>query len=90
MFEKMKDYIGNQDLSVRRNGDEVFIICESDHEILVTAKSDLEKRNVKEHIDHDIHCACYGRDDVIVNISIECMDCYEVLYDENNPDIELK
>ena len=33
MFEKMKDYIGNQDLSVRRNGDEVFIICESDHEI---------------------------------------------------------
>ena len=55
MFEKMKDYIGNQDLSVRRNGDEVFIICESDHEILVTAKSDLEKRNFKEHIDHDIH-----------------------------------
>lgn len=35
----------------------------------------------KAHIGHHIECACYTCNDKIVNISIECMDCYEVLSD---------
>jgi hypothetical protein len=32
------------------------------------------------HVGHNIEIATYGKD-APVNVSIECIDCYEVIYD---------
>ncbi len=42
--------------------------------------------DLKRHVGHNIECATYGYEDNKgiyhpVNVSIECMDCYEVLMD---------
>ena len=39
---------------------------------------------IARHIGHNIEVATYG--DPIVNVSVECMDCYEVIVDADNPD----
>ncbi len=35
---------------------------------------------IKEHIGHKIECVEYGDG---LNVAIECMDCYEVIIDED-------
>lgn len=35
---------------------------------------------LKKHIGHDIACVGYGKKEII-NVSIECEDCNEVLFD---------
>jgi len=36
-------------------------------------------KELKRHLGHKIVCACYGKP--IQNVSIECEDCNEVLFD---------
>lgn len=46
--------------------------------------------NFKEllaHVGHNIECVTYGNDDDIVNVSLECVDCDEVLLDIDNDKI---
>lgn len=40
------------------------------------------------HVGHSIECVCYGgsEEDSPDNISIECMDCFEVLTSANHPE----
>ena len=43
--------------------------------------------NFKEllaHVGHNIECVTNGNDDDIVNVSLECVDCDEVLLDFDN------
>ena len=43
--------------------------------------------NFKEllaHVGHNIECVTYGNNDDIVNVSLECVDCDEVLLDFDN------
>jgi hypothetical protein len=39
-----------------------------------------------ECVGHDIECVVYGNGNDIRNVSVECMDCYMVLLDYDNPD----
>lgn len=87
LFEKLRRYIGNGTLKVQGNERQVSIICQDKNEILVRALSADEKTRLLRHRDHNITCACYGKKDFIFNVSIECMDCYEVLFDLDNPEI---
>lgn len=44
-----------------------------------------EFERLRCHVGHNIEIAIYGGD---CNVSIECIDCYEVLYSADNPKIE--
>ena len=39
-----------------------------------------------EHTGHNVECAWYGDKSNPHNVAVECMDCYEVLLDYDNPD----
>ena len=39
---------------------------------------------IARHLGHNIEVATYG--DPIVNVSVECMDCHEVIVDAENPE----
>ena len=39
---------------------------------------------IARHIGHNIEVATYG--DPIVNVSVECMDCHEVIVDADKED----
>ena len=41
---------------------------------------------IVKHLDHNIEVASYG--DPIVNVAVECMDCYEVIVDADNEELE--
>lgn len=41
---------------------------------------------IAAHVGHEIEVVTYGRDED-VNVSIECVDCDEVLYDVDKYDI---
>lgn len=84
LFDELRGYIGNENLVVQVENDEVKIVCADDNATLITSNLDWEKTKFLWHQGHDIHCACYGKDDVILNISIECMDCNDVLFDMDN------
>jgi len=41
---------------------------------------------IARHIGHNIEVGSYG--DPIVNVAVECMDCYEVIVDADNEELE--
>ena len=41
---------------------------------------------IARHIGHNIEVASYG--DPKVNVAVECMDCYEVIVDADNEEIQ--
>lgn len=41
----------------------------------------IQYQKIHEHIGHDIQCVSYGTYED--NVSIECMDCNEVIIDED-------
>ena len=41
---------------------------------------------IARHIGHTIEVASYGNLLRPVNVAVECMDCYEVIVDADNPD----
>lgn len=49
-----------------------------------------EYDDLKHHVGHDIECVFYGDVNNPVNCSVECVTCYEVLMDFDNPDFEFK
>ena len=40
---------------------------------------------IARHIGHSIEVGSYG--DPIVNVAVECMDCYEVIVDADNEEV---
>jgi hypothetical protein len=41
---------------------------------------------IARHIGHNIEVASYGKP--IVNVAVECMDCYEVIVDGDKRELE--
>lgn len=46
------------------------------------------EEKLKHHVGHSVVCVGYGHDDDIVNISVECEECNEVLFDISGPEEE--
>lgn len=47
-----------------------------------------EFNKLRDHIGHAIACVCYGDDENVWNVAVECEDCGVVLCDADNPQIE--
>lgn len=44
-------------------------------------------KQILSHAGHHIECATYGNEETgIVNVSVECKDCNEVLFDMEKPE----
>ena len=96
-FEKLRCHVGHKiETVIDRNDRNVSIKCSDCDKILYSVynprvlidKSDtdiFEFDKIKSHFGHNIEIAIYGGD---CNVSIECVDCYEVLYSVDNPEIE--
>lgn len=90
-FDELIDYAFDEanpiDIVCEKTSDGGFQIrCLGDEEILVSSE-DVPEYKFAGHVGHDIRVTLYGNDDVIWNVSIECMDCYEVIADIDNPDL---
>ena len=50
-------------------------------------KKNLLFEKLEKHIGHAIEIACYedNKQKKIANVAVECIDCNEVLIDEDNP-----
>jgi hypothetical protein len=42
---------------------------------------------MRAHFGHQIEVAMYGQPDDPANVAIECLDCCEVIVDEDAPDV---
>ena len=40
-----------------------------------------------QHVGHNLEAVTYGNSDLVMNAAIECLDCGEVVVDEDSPAI---
>lgn len=83
-FEYMSQFIGAE-LSVME-GMGLYTVRTKDNKVLLssgfnpTSRFYCSPEKLKDHVGHAVVCVGYGQDE-IVNISVECEDCNEVLFD---------
>lgn len=84
-FGWLKQFIGQEMKITESMGN--YAVRTLDNKIVLTSSTDpdnvfyCDADKLKNHIDHSIVCVGYDDDGETVNISIECEDCNEVLYD---------
>ncbi len=86
-FLMLRQFIGNR-LEVVEEGGEYFVRTSDGRNVVSSALSKenpfyCDKEKMKPHVGHNVCCVAYGED--IANISIECEDCNEVIYDMDKP-----
>lgn len=84
-FGWLKQFIGQEMKITESMGN--YAVRTLDNKIVLTSSTDpdnvfyCDAEKLKNHIDHSVVCVGYDDDGETVNISIECEDCNEVLYD---------
>lgn len=84
-FEWLKQFIGQEMMITENMGN--YAVRTLDNKIVLTSSTSpdnvfyCDAENLEMHIGHSLACVGYGEGDDIENISIECEDCNEVLYD---------
>lgn len=88
LFEYMKQFIG---VEMKVSGsDGQYTVSTPDGKVVLSSTCKPTDRfycspeKLAPHVGHSVTCVAYGQDDV-VNISIECEDCNEVLFDIDAP-----
>lgn len=87
-FEYMKQFIGAKMRVLERMGQ--CTVRTADNKVVLSSGFSVMDRfycspeKLKPHVGHNVVCVGYGQDE-IVNISIECEDCNEVLFDVDAP-----
>lgn len=88
LFEYMKQFIG-VDMKVEEV-DGQYTVSTPDGKVILSSSCKPTDRfycspqKLAPHVGHSVTCVAYGQDEV-VNISIECEDCNEVLFDIDAP-----
>ena len=88
VFEKLKDHVGQELKVTEAMGN--YTVRTLDNAVVLSSgfpESNLlyvSPEKLKDHVGHKVVCVSYG-DEEIVNISIECEDCGEVLFDLDRP-----
>lgn len=55
---------------------------------MVTTIITEKNSNLIEHIGHNIECVKYSKHGLIFGLALECVDCNQVLYDEEIEDTD--
>lgn len=93
LFEYMKQFIGVE-LKVSES-DGQYTVSTLDGKVILSSACKPTDRfycspeKLSPHVGHSVTCVSYGQDE-IANISIECEDCNEVLFDIDAPADELE
>lgn len=88
LFEYMKQFVGAEMKVLESMGH--YTVRTQDNQVVVSSACKPTDRfycspeKLKPHVGHAVICVGYGQDE-IVNISIECEDCNEVLFDIDAP-----
>ena len=88
LFEYMRQFIG-ADMEVMESRG-IYTVRTKDNKVILSSGCKATDRfycspeKLKPHVGHAVVCIGYGQDE-IVNISIECEDCNEVLFDIDAP-----
>lgn len=90
-FTEMKDYISDEYtdtpcLTCYEDNGIVYIKCLDDGEVLISSE-DIPRYKIEGHIGCDIIVTAYGTEDIIWDISIECANCNEVIFDLDNDEV---
>lgn len=84
-FGWLKQFIGQEMKVTESMGN--YAVRTLDNKIVLTSSTTpdnvfyCEAETLERHLGHKLACVGYGSDDDIVNVSIECEDCNEVIFD---------
>lgn len=87
-FEWLRQFVGVKMQVTEANG--IYTVRTMDNRVIVSSGASMDSplycpaERLEDHVGHSIVCAGYG-DDELVNVSIECDDCHEVLFDIDAP-----
>lgn len=88
-FEWMRQFIGSELRVLESMGN--YTVRTADNKIVLSSASSPDAvfytpaEKLKYHVGHKVVCVAYGEEDLLVNISIECEDCNEVLFSIDAP-----
>lgn len=90
-FELLRKYIGQKLKVVGCNGCYSVKTLE-DQTVLSNYENGVaaihcDTAKLEPHVGHDVLCVCYGDADLLWDVSVECVDCCEVIFDKSNPEI---
>jgi hypothetical protein len=74
-FDKLLRHIGHK-LECRATEEGVSIVCNDCGDQVLLDDISRFREHAESHVGHNIECVMYGT----ANITIECCDCFEVLY----------
>lgn len=91
-FEYMKQFIGAE-MKVLTAGNVTTVRTAENKVVLSTGFAPdspfyCTEEKLLHHTGHSVVCVGYGSGDEVVNISIECEECNEVLFDINAPEVD--
>lgn len=87
-FEYLRKFIGQEMKCVEAMGN--YTVRDADNHVILSSAFSVNDRfycspeKLAEHVGHKLMCVCYGDEDT-ANVSIECEDCNEVIFDIDNP-----
>lgn len=88
-FEWLKKFVGEKMVVTEAMGN--YTVRTTDNRVVLSSATDLNSpfycsaAKLMNHVGHNVMCVGYG-DEEIVNVSIECEDCSEALYELDMPE----
>lgn len=88
-FGWLRQFVGEK-LQVTEAMGNYTVRTESNQIILSSASEEdnpfhCDAEILKPHVGHNVVCAYYGTEDLIMNIAIECEDCFETIFSIDRP-----
>lgn len=91
-FEWLRQFIGASMRVLESMG--IYTVRTADNKVILSSASGPDTpfycpvENLAPHVGHEVVCVAYGDEEDLANISIECEECGEVLFDINAPEID--